>query len=86
MPGMMDTAAHLGINELVAKEIAEWAGSDRVAWDIYRRFRQMFGKVVLGAPGDPFEDVLTELRSRRGVEHDSDLAARRSQSGDKPFQ
>ncbi|HEX2367848.1 MAG TPA: PEP/pyruvate-binding domain-containing protein, partial [Acidimicrobiia bacterium] len=52
MPGMMDTVLDLGINELVAKEITEWAGSDRVAWDIYRRFTQMFGKVVLGAPGE----------------------------------
>ena len=75
MPGMMDTILDLGINELVAKEIAEWAGSDRVAWDIYRRFMQMFGKVVLGAPGEAFEHVLAELRSRRGVEHDSELTA-----------
>ena len=63
MPGMMDTVLDLGINELVAKEIAEWAGSDRVAWDIYRRFTQMFGKVVLGAPGEAFEEVLAELRA-----------------------
>ena len=75
MPGMMDTILNLGINDLVVKEIAEWAGSERVAWDIYRRFLQMFGKVVLGVPGEGFEEVLTELRQTRGVETDAELTS-----------
>ncbi len=75
MPGMMDTILNLGINDVVVKEIAEWAGSERVSWDIYRRFLQMFGKVVLGVPGEGFEEVLTELRQTRGVETDAELTA-----------
>ncbi len=75
MPGMMDTILNLGINDVVVKEIAEWAGSERVSWDIYRRFLQMFGKVVLGVPGEGFEEVLTELRRTRGVETDAELTA-----------
>ena len=75
MPGMMDTVLNLGINDIVVKEIAERAGRERVAWDIYRRFLQMFGKVVLGVPGDHFEEVLTELRRTSGVESDAELDA-----------
>ena len=85
MPGMMDTVLNLGINDVVVKEIAEWSGSQRVAWDVYRRFLQMFGKVVLGVPGDVFEAVLTELRRTSGVESDAHLGAGELESATDRF-
>ncbi len=73
MPGMMDTVLNLGATTDIAARLTAWSGDDHFAWDVYRRFVQTYGKVVLGVPGDRFEAVLTELRERRGVADDSKL-------------
>lgn len=79
MPGMMDTVLNLGMNDEVVAGIAKKSGNERFAWDSYRRFVQMYGDVVLGLKPkskediDPFEEIMDELKERRGVELDTDL-------------
>jgi len=75
MPGMMDTVLNLGMNDPVRDALAAWSGEEQFAWDAYRRFVQTYGKVVLGADVAAFEEVLTSLRTTRGVEDDSELTA-----------
>src|SRR3954454_1687676 len=61
MPGMMDTVLNLGLNDESVKGLAKQTGNDRFAYDSFRRFVQMFGKIVLDVPGDLFEDALNDL-------------------------
>jgi pyruvate,orthophosphate dikinase len=75
MPGMMDTILNIGINDQVAKRLIEWSGDPHFAWDVYRRFTQMFGDVVLGVDEHLFQEVLAETRERRGVADDASLDA-----------
>ena len=75
MPGMMDTVLNLGLNDVSVGGVARQTGNPRFAYDSYRRFVQMFGKIVLDIDGDTFENVLTELRKKRGVETDPELSA-----------
>jgi pyruvate,orthophosphate dikinase len=75
MPGMMDTVLNLGLNDVSVKGLAKQTGNDRFAYDSYRRFVQMFGKIVLDIPGERFEDALAELRDQRGVGTDPELGA-----------
>ena len=75
MPGMMDTVLNLGLNDVSVGGVARQTGNPRFAYDSYRRFVQMFGKIVLDIDGDTFEKVLTELRKKRGVETDPELSA-----------
>src|SRR5437588_4265538 len=68
MPGMMDTILNLGLNDATVEALAKKTGNERIAWDCYRRFVQMYGDVVLGVQNrpdehhDPFESVLHELK------------------------
>ena len=73
MPGMMDTILNLGVSDDSVAAIAEESGNERFAWDCYRRFIQMYGEVVEGVPAYAYEDALTELKRKRGVELDTDL-------------
>ena len=73
MPGMMDTILNLGVSDESVAGIAEESGNERFAWDCYRRFIQMYGEVVEGVPAYAYEDALTELKRKRGVELDTDL-------------
>ncbi len=75
MPGMMDTVLNLGLNDTSVKGLAKQTGNDRFAWDSYRRFVQMFGKIVLGIPGDHFEEALHEAVKAKGVETETQLSA-----------
>ncbi|HEX2154877.1 MAG TPA: pyruvate, phosphate dikinase [Acidimicrobiia bacterium] len=75
MPGMMDTVLNLGSNEGQVAVLADWSGDRHFAWDVYRRFIQMYADVVLGVPDRHFQSVLSELRGKRGVESDADLTA-----------
>src|SRR5687768_1190346 len=75
MPGMMDTVLNLGLNDVSVGGLAQQTGNPRFAYDSYRRFVQMFGKIVLDIDGDTFEEVLTELRKERGVDTDPELSA-----------
>ncbi len=74
MPGMMDTVLNLGMTDAVATALAAVAG-ERFAWDAYRRFVQMFGRVVLGVPDEAFEAPLAERRRARAATNDTELPA-----------
>jgi len=75
MPGMMDTVLNIGLNDETVQGLAQLTEDERFAYDAYRRLIQMFGSVVLGIPDEPFEEVLTEYREKRGVETDAELTA-----------
>src|SRR3954447_16034501 len=77
MPGMMDTVLNLGLNDGSVQGLAKQSDNDwRFAWDAYRRFVQMFGKIVMDVPGDAFEDALDEAKHRKGENaQDTDLDA-----------
>jgi pyruvate,orthophosphate dikinase len=73
MPGMMETVLNVGLNDESVQGLAKQSGSERFAWDSYRRLIQMFGKTVLGIGGEHFEDALEEAKKARGTESDLDL-------------
>jgi len=75
MPGMMDTVLNIGLNDQSVNGLAKQGGSDRFAWDSYRRLLSMFGKTVLGADGELFEHALDELKTSRNTKSDLDLDA-----------
>jgi pyruvate, orthophosphate dikinase len=76
MPGMMDTVLNLGLNDRSVQGLAAQTKNDRFAWDAYRRFVQMFGKIVLDIPADRFEERLDEAKERKGPDaKDTDLDA-----------
>src|SRR5262247_263203 len=67
MPGMMDTVLNVGLNDNSVRGLAQQTGNERFAYDSYRRFVQMFGKIVLDVPGDLFEDALHDLLEQKKV-------------------
>ena len=79
MPGMMDTILNLGLNDEVAKGLAEKSGNERFAYDSYRRFVQMYGDVVLGMKPtnkediDPFEEIIQQVKAERGIKLDNEM-------------
>ncbi|MBS3909938.1 MAG: pyruvate, phosphate dikinase [Actinobacteria bacterium] len=75
MPGMMDTVLNLGLNDEAIKGLTKQTGDERFAYDSYRRFIQMFGKVVLRIEGGLFEDAINELKEKKGAKLDTDLTA-----------
>jgi pyruvate, orthophosphate dikinase len=75
MPGMMDTVLNLGLNDVSVGGLAAQTGNERFAFDSYRRFVQMFGKIVLDVDGELFEEALDDLRHDRGVATDPELSA-----------
>jgi pyruvate, orthophosphate dikinase len=75
MPGMLDTVLNLGLNDETVLGLAARSGNERFAWDSYRRFVQMYGNVVMGIPGDRFEDAIAAAKSERGVTLDTELDA-----------
>jgi pyruvate, orthophosphate dikinase len=75
MPGMMDTVLNLGLNDTSIQGLIRQTGNERFAWDSYRRFIQMFSKVVLNAEGDLFENAINKMKIDRGVKSDTDLSA-----------
>ena len=75
MPGMMDTVLNLGLNDVSVGGLAQQTGNARFAYDSYRRFVQMFAKIVLDVDGAKFEHALEALRKDRGVETDPELSA-----------
>jgi pyruvate,orthophosphate dikinase len=80
MPGMMDTVLNLGLNAESVKGLTEQTGGDlRFARDAYRRFIQMFGKIVMNVPADAFEHALDE-GSRRTRANSSACRSRPSSS------
>ncbi len=75
MPGMLDTVLNLGLNDETVGGLAARSGSERFAWDSYRRFAQMFGNVVVGVSGERFEQAIAAAKSARGASADTDLDA-----------
>ena len=75
MPGMMDTVLDIGLNDETVKGLLEMTGDERFVYDSYRRLVQMFGSVVMRAPDEAFEEVLTAARLKAGVETDAELTA-----------
>ena len=75
MPGMMDTVLNLGLNDRSVRGLIAKSGNERFAWDSYRRFIQMFSKVVLDVEGDEFENAITSMIHSRGVKVDTELTA-----------
>ena len=75
MPGMMDTILNLGLNETVVNTIAEKSGNPRWAWDCYRRFIQMYSDVVMEVGKKYFEELIDQMKAKKGVTQDVDLDA-----------
>ncbi|MCD6570195.1 MAG: pyruvate, phosphate dikinase, partial [Deltaproteobacteria bacterium] len=75
MPGMMDTVLNIGLNDDTAKGLIKLSGSERFAYDCYRRFVQMYGDVVMGADGHALEAELTKIKENKGIALDTDLNA-----------
>ncbi len=70
MPGMMDTVLNLGLNKQTLEGIAKQTGNTRFAQDAYRRFIQLFGKIVLGVEGEKFEHVMDEVKGETRLDTD----------------
>ena len=75
MPGMMDTILNLGLNEDVVNYMAEASNNPRWAWDCYRRFIQMYSDVVMEVGKKYFEELIDEMKEKKGVTQDVELTA-----------
>jgi len=75
MPGMMETVLNIGLSDESVHGLAKQAGSERFAWDSYRRLIQMFGKTVLGIDGEEFEHAIDAAKKAKGTTNDLDLDA-----------
>ena len=75
MPGMMDTILNLGLNEEVVETIAAQSSNPRWAWDCYRRFIQMYSDVVMEVGKKYFEELIDEMKAKKGVKQDVELNA-----------
>ena len=73
MPGMMDTILNLGLNEKTVEGFAKQTNNPRFSWDSYRRFIQLFGKVVFGVDDEKFDYVLNKNKKKQKVKDDSKL-------------
>ena len=73
MPGMMDTILNLGLNDKTVLGLSEKSSNPRFAWDSYRRFIQLFGKVVFGLDDKEFDDILDAAKKKQNIKFDSDL-------------
>jgi pyruvate,orthophosphate dikinase len=76
MPGMMDTVLNLGLNEETLDGLAALTSNERFAYDAYRRFIQMFGKIVLSVDGELFDRALEEAKRKAKAKQDTDLSAK----------
>jgi pyruvate,orthophosphate dikinase len=75
MPGMMDTVLNLGLNEQTLEGLVALTGNGRFGWDAYRRFIQMFGRIVMGVDGERFDTAFEAAKHARGAHLDTDLDA-----------
>lgn len=75
MPGMMDTVLNLGLNDVSVVGLAESTNNERFAYDSYRRFISMYGRIVLGIDGDKFEHPFVLAKANAGVSSDAELPA-----------
>ncbi len=75
MPGMMDTILNLGLNEEVVEYMAKASGNPRWAYDCYRRFIQMYSDVVMEVGKKYFEELIDQMKEKKGVTQDTELTA-----------
>ena len=75
MPGMMDTILNLGLNSSTLRGLTKQSGDERFAYDAYRRFIQLFGKVAMGVSDEHFDEALLAVKVRARVTSDVDLKA-----------
>ena len=73
MPGMMDTVLNLGLNDTTVEALAKITNNERLAWDSYRRFIQMFGDVVREIPKYKFDIIMDKIKEKKGITSDLDL-------------
>ena len=74
MPGMMDTILNLGLNDQTVIGLANTSQNPRFAWDSYRRFAQLFGKVVFGIEDKQFDEILQNAKRQQNVQQDHELS------------
>jgi pyruvate,orthophosphate dikinase len=75
MPGMMDTVLNLGLNDETVAGLARQTSNERFAWDAYRRFVGMFGRIVMGVSGEKIDHTFDDAKTRAGAKQDTDLNA-----------
>ncbi|MBI4322247.1 MAG: pyruvate, phosphate dikinase [Chloroflexi bacterium] len=75
MPGMMDTVLNLGLNDETVQGLGKLTSNERFAYDAYRRFIQMFGKIVLEIDPAKFEHIFEDHKRHAGAKYDTDLTA-----------
>ncbi len=75
MRGMMDSILNLGLNEEVVETMSAKTGNARWAWDCYRRFIQMYSDVVMEVGKKYFEELIDEMKEKKGVTQDVELTA-----------
>ncbi len=73
MPGMLDTVLNLGMNDQNVEQFARETKNPRFAWDSYRRFIQMFSRIVLGLNGKKFDDVIDKKKETLGIKNDFEI-------------
>jgi pyruvate,orthophosphate dikinase len=71
MPGMMDTVLNLGLNDDSVEGLAKQTSDERFAYDSYRRFVEMYGRIVLGIPGEEFGRLFEAAKDLADVESDA---------------
>jgi len=75
MPGMMDTVLNLGLNDKSVLGLARSTNNERFAFDSYRRFISMYGRIVLGVDGEVFDHALERVRDAQGVRTDAEISS-----------
>jgi pyruvate,orthophosphate dikinase len=75
MPGMMDTVLNLGLNDDSVEGLAKQTDDERFAYDSYRRFIAMYGRIVLGVEGEVFDRLLETAKEWDGVTSDAHISA-----------
>jgi pyruvate, orthophosphate dikinase len=75
MPGMMDTVLNLGLNDETRAALAGLTGNERFSYDVYRRFIQLFGKIVMGVDAEKFDHKFDEVKKKLGVTEDTQVGA-----------
>jgi pyruvate,orthophosphate dikinase len=75
MPGMMDTILNLGLNESSLKGLIKQTKNERFAYDAYRRFIQLFGKIALNIADEHFDEKMSEIKAKYKAKQDVDLKA-----------
>ena len=78
MPGMMDTILNLGLNDEVVATMIKGNPDpkfERFVYDSYRRFIQMYSDVVMEVGKKYFEQLIDQMKEKKGVKFDVELDA-----------